>query len=84
MLLYLNVQALQVGSLVCEEAGVVDGIGWHVLRGQDAMRKDNTLIILTESGSLVNDAGTTVLSDICVAAHTEGLVLELQKSDHAG
>lgn len=67
----------EVGHLLRESPGVVDGARWHLVRADDTVFDSNTVIILTERRRLVDDTSTVLCRDVRIVHHAERPVLKL-------
>jgi hypothetical protein len=73
----LDVLTLKVRNLFGEVSGGGEGVGRRTLVVDDSGFPGNLVIVLTESGRLVNNTDTLVDLDVCVVEHLEANTLEL-------
>lgn len=70
----LDVETLEVGDLVCVDSALVNGARGHLLFLDDAVGDGDAVIVVSESGSLVDDTSTRVRGNIGVADDLEGAI----------
>lgn len=67
-------ETLEVGNLVGEASGIVNGTRGHFIDADDIMSESNTMIVFTESGCLMYDTSPAVAGHVFVGEHTESPV----------
>lgn len=73
----LDVQAFEVRNLIGEVTLVIEWAGRHFVWLQHSVGNGDAVIILAESGGLVNNTSTVGIADIRVDQDLKGFVLEL-------
>lgn len=74
---HLDMLSNKVMYLLCKTASIVDGTRRHLVGTKNAVCDSHSVIVLTKSRCLVNDAGTVFCGDIGIIDYTEGSVLIL-------
>jgi len=70
---YFDMLANEIRDLARKSSTIVDRTGGHFFCRYHAVRKQDTVIIVTEGGSLVNDACTVGIGDIVVDKNPKSL-----------
>ena len=74
---HLDMHAGKVGDFGGETTSIVNRTRWHIFWEKHAVVDGNTVIVLTEGGSLVDDTRAVVSCDIGIVENAECAILEL-------
>lgn len=69
----------ELRNLLGESTGIIDRARGHILFAKHTVLDGDAVIILTESGRLVDNTCTVICRYVCVVQHAERLVLELRE-----
>ena len=76
---HLDVLTNEVDYLFREEASVIDGAWWHLIRTQDAVLNSDSVIVLTKCRRLVDDTSTIFCCNVCIVYDAECPILILHE-----
>lgn len=78
---HLDVLTDKVGNFFSVDTLLVDGTRRHLLLSDDTFTDGDTVIVVTESRSLVNDTSTGSVGNVSISYNLESSIHELSNND---